>query len=88
MYQEAVRQLHTGDKLGALKQKVFFTEHLCFDTLMFFNSSKTSEIIWVTSGEGCWLEEGTFEGLNPCMHSELLNSLAKQKWKKTENRVT
>lgn len=25
---------------------------------MFFYPSKTSEIIWVTSGEGCWLEKG------------------------------
>lgn len=54
----ALRQLSTGDDLCALKQNFFFNKLLCFDTLMFICPSKTSEIVWVTSGEECWLETG------------------------------
>lgn len=35
-----------------------FCSKLHYDTLMFFYPRKTSETIWVSSGEGCWLEIG------------------------------
>lgn len=55
---QALWQLPVGNSLDALKQNYFLAKLLCFETLLFIYPNKTPEIVWVTSGEGCWLQRG------------------------------